>query len=74
MNHTRTSAKPTIDRDVILTQGEIVMNNTFTTDRGNYRITCVRYNNNVYMFKYRDNELLECKNLSTAKPINRLRH
>lgn len=74
MTHVHTSAKPIIDRKLILSQGEVVMNNIFTTDRGLYRIACVRYNNNIYMFKYRDGELLECKNLNTAKPIDRLRH
>lgn len=50
-----------------LKNGEIVKNQTFNTDKGVYQISLVRYKNDIYFFKYRDNKLVECSNLTRSK-------
>lgn len=44
--------------------GKQVKANTFDTPKGKYQIILKMYNDDIYFFKYRDNELLECANLS----------
>lgn len=50
------------------TKGHILLENRFETEKGKYRIVISRYNSDIYFFKYRNGDLLECQNLSTAKP------
>lgn len=50
------------------TKGVILLENHFETEKGKYRIVISRYNSAIYFFKYRNGELLECQNLSIAKP------
>lgn len=50
------------------TNGFILMDNRFETEKGEYRITIKRHRSAIYFFKYRNGKLLECQNLSTAKP------
>lgn len=48
--------------------GKILLENHFETEKGTYKIVIRKYNNNIYFYKYRNDRLLECQNLSTAKP------
>lgn len=47
--------------------GDIVKDQKFNTDKGVYRITLVRYKNDIYFYKFRDGKIVECNNLSRAK-------
>ena len=47
--------------------GDIVKDQKFNTDRGVYRITLVRYMNDIYFYKFRDGKIVECNNLTRAK-------
>lgn len=47
--------------------GDIVKDQKFNTDKGVYRITLVRYNNDIYFFKFRDGKIVECNNMTKAK-------
>lgn len=47
--------------------GVIVKDQKFNTDKGVYRITLVRYKNDVYFYKFRDGKIVECNNLTRAK-------
>ena len=49
-------------------KGHILMDNRFETEKGVYRIVIRRYKNHIYFFKYRNDNLLECQDLSIAKP------
>lgn len=48
----------------VLTQGTLIKTNTFTTELGFYKICLYRWRRDVYFFKYRDGQLMECVNLS----------
>lgn len=50
------------------TNGKILIENRFETEKGNYRVVVSRYRAQIYFFKYRDGKLLECQNLTMAKP------
>lgn len=50
-----------------LKKGDVVKNQAFETDKGVYQITLIRYNNDIYFFKYRNGKLMECSNLNRAK-------
>ena len=50
-----------------LKKGEVVKNQVFNTDKGTYQITLIRYKNDIYFFKYRDDKLVECCNLNKAQ-------
>ena len=50
-----------------LKHGEVVKNPAFNTDKGVYQITLIRYKNDIYFFKYRDNKIVECSNLTRSK-------
>lgn len=52
----------------VLKNGMVIVDNTFETPKGKYNILIKRYKNWLYIFKYRDGILLECRNLSTASP------
>ena len=45
--------------------GTVIKNQNFVTDRGVYQIVFVRYENDIYFFKHRNGKLVECCNLST---------
>ena len=47
-----------------LLDGISIKTNVFTTDRGVYTINLREYNGDIYFFKYRDGELVECLNVS----------
>ena len=50
-----------------LKKGEIVKNQAFETDKGVYQITLIRYNHDIYFFKYRNGKVVECNNLTRSK-------
>ena len=45
-------------------KGVVIKNQNFVTARGVYQIVFVRYENNIYFFKHRNGQLVECCNLS----------
>ncbi len=45
-------------------KGVVIKNQNFVTARGVYQIVFVRYKNDIYFFKYRNGQLVECCNLS----------
>ena len=47
-----------------VSKGAVIKNQNFVTDRGVYQLVFVRYENNIYFFKYRNGQLVECCNLS----------
>ena len=47
--------------------GDIIKDQKFNTEKGVYRITLVRYKNDIYFYKFRDGKIVECNNLSRAK-------
>lgn len=51
-------------------KGQLLKVQNFETVKGIYRITHVRYKGDVFMFKTRDGELLECMNLSKMKGVD----
>ena len=56
-------------REFILAEknGEILIDNSFETVKGKYQIVIRRHHSDIYLFKYRDDKLLECQNLSCSK-------
>lgn len=46
------------------TRGKIIKMNNFDTTRGKYTIILRAYKGDIYFFKYRDKQLLECCNLT----------
>ena len=50
-----------------LKKGQIVKNQAFDTDKGTYKVTLIRYKNDIYFFKYLNDKVVECCNLSRAK-------
>ena len=48
-----------------VSKGTVIKNQNFVTDRGVYQLVFVRYENNIYFFKYRNGQLVECCNLNT---------
>lgn len=51
------------------TNGEVITNQTFMTEKGAYQIVLVRYKNSVYFYKYLNGKLVECCNLNKKKPM-----
>ena len=47
-----------------ISKGTVIKNQNFVTARGVYQIVFVRYENDIYFFKYRNGELVECCSLS----------
>ena len=45
-------------------EGAVIKNQNFVTDRGVYQIGFVRYENEIYFFKYPNGVGVECCNLS----------
>ena len=45
-------------------KGTVIKNQNFVTARGVYQIVFIRYENDIYFFKYRNGQLVECCNLS----------
>ena len=45
-------------------KGVVIKNQNFVTVRGVYQIVFVRYENEIYFFKYRNGVGVECCNLS----------
>lgn len=50
--------------------GKLLKAQNFNTPKGNYRIAYINYKGDVYMFKTRDGEMLECGNLNKMKGID----
>ena len=48
----------------VASKGVVIKNQNFVTARGVYQIVFVRYENDIYFFKYRNRQLVECCNLS----------
>ena len=46
-------------------EGGVIKNQNFVPARGVYQIIFVRYENDIYFFKHRNGQLVECCNLST---------
>ena len=46
-------------------KGTVIKNQNFVTARGVFQIIFVRYENDIYFFKHRNGQLVECCNLST---------
>lgn len=44
--------------------GRLIKSNSFDTSRGKYGIDIREHKGDIYFFKYRDGELLECCNLN----------
>ena len=47
--------------------GIVIKNQNFVTARGVYQIIFVRYENDIFFFKYRNGKLVECCNLSALR-------
>jgi hypothetical protein len=47
--------------------GEIVKTQNFVTARGVYQLIFVKHEGNVFMYKHRNGELVECCNLSRGE-------
>lgn len=45
-------------------RGPLIKSNSFDTPKGKYRIDLREYDGDIYFFKYRDGQLLECCNLN----------
>lgn len=52
-----------------VSMGPLIKSNSFETPKGKYRIDIREYKGDIYFFKYRDGDLLECCNLN-KKGIN----
>ena len=50
-------------------EGEIVKQQTFITEKGAYKLFMVRRENDIYFYKYLNNNMVECCNLSKAKGV-----
>lgn len=48
--------------------GMILIDNTYETPKGKYNIIIRRYEDQIYFYKYRDEVLLEIRNLNKAMP------
>lgn len=57
------------DSKMAMKKGTLLSVQNFETPRGNYRITHIRHDGDVFMFKTRDGELLECVNFNKAKGV-----
>ena len=51
-------------RVLAASKGTVIKNQNFVTARGVYQIIFVRYENDIYFFKHRNGQLVECCNLS----------
>ena len=45
-------------------RGIAIKSHSFVIERGVYQIVFVRYENDIYFFKHRNGQLVECCNLS----------
>lgn len=45
-------------------KGTVIKNQNFVTARGVYQIIFVRYENDIYFYKYQNGKLVECCNLN----------
>lgn len=52
------------------TNGDILVDNSFETEKGKYQIIIYKYHSDIFFFKYRDDVLLECQNLSKVGAKN----
>lgn len=48
--------------------GDVIKTQNFATERGAYQLVFVKYKGDVFMYKHRNNELVECCNLSKCGP------
>ena len=48
-------------------EGVVIKNENFVTARGVSQIIFVRYENDIYFFKHRNGQLVECCNLSNLR-------
>ena len=53
------------DFEEAVKDGKVIKNQNFVTARGVYQVVFIRHNGQVYMFKHRNGNLVECCNLST---------
>lgn len=50
--------------ELALAYGDVLVDNTFETEKGKYNIVICRYHGDIYFFKLRDGRILECQNLN----------
>lgn len=58
------------DCHLAMRKGTLLKVQNFETDKGKYRLAYIRYDGDVFMFKTRDGEMLECVNLSKLKGLD----
>ena len=46
------------------THGDILIDNSFETEKGKYQVVIRKYRSDIFFFKYRDGRLLECQDFS----------
>lgn len=50
-----------------INHGKVVKTQSFETDKGVYKINLIRFEDDIYFVKYRDEKIVECCNLSKVK-------
>ena len=50
-----------------MTKGEFIKRQVFDTPKGTYRLAYLKYENDIFMFKYHNTKLVEACNLSNMK-------
>lgn len=50
-----------------LMEGKVIKTQTFDTPKGVYTLKFIRHKAEVYLFKYRDDTLIECCNLNQMR-------
>lgn len=48
-------------------QGKILKHQSFETSKGLYTLFLVRYKDDIFFFKYKDGDIVECHNLSKTE-------
>lgn len=54
-----------------ITHGELVCHQTFETEKGEYILAHIRYNDEIILVKYLNKKLVECRNLSKMKAVKK---
>ena len=51
--------------------GRVIKEQTFETEKGKYKIFLARYLDNIYFYKFLDDKLVECDNLSKMQGVKK---
>jgi len=51
--------------------GRVIKEQTFETEKGVYKIFLARYLDSIYFYKFKDNQLVECDNLSKMQGVKK---